>query len=34
MLLLQGYEPAIVPVYDKKEAAALVRMRDKRREEK
>lgn len=29
-----GYEPAIVPVYDKKEAAALVRMRDKRREEK
>jgi len=29
-----GYEPAIIPVYDKKEAAAILRLRDKRREEK
>lgn len=30
----QGYEPAIVPVYDKKEAAILPRLRDKYRQGK
>lgn len=29
-----GYEPAIIPVYDKKEAKALVSLRDKRRRER
>lgn len=29
-----GYEPAIIQVYDKKEAKALVSLRDKRRRER
>jgi hypothetical protein len=29
-----GYEPAIIPVYDNKEASALIRLRDKNRQSK
>ena len=32
--IAKGYEPAIIPVYDKKEAAVLERLRDKNREKK
>lgn len=32
--IARGYEPAIIPVYDKKEAASLERLRDKNRAKK
>ena len=32
--IAKGYEPAIIPVYDKKEASLLTRLRDQHRQEK